>query len=552
MSSPAVLPIPSEFAFEWESPDEALRFWTADLMHWPNGLSPLSATMDMPAFGRGLNKAAETLCMPFSAMDFKYVNGYVYTSVVPYSLDPAAMEARMGQMQSKMMEHVPGLLDRWYASYEPEVRSINDDTLHADYAKLGDGDLSGLIQALVDKREREGELHFLAVFPAGGAVTFYEDMYTQLIGTPATGEHLQLLQGFPNKSVEFAIELWRLAKEARSRPVVWQALQKLPAQDAHDALGKESETRAFHDAVEEFLGTYGWRSNELDVASTTWKEDPTNVYRLLREYGLREDYDLEEEQRSLTAARRAREKVVREKAAGAGEMAKLFEMALTGAQQYLPIQEDHNFWIDQQGVAVQRVPVLEAGGRLVAAGRLTDASDVFFLRYDELQDALRGGKGDLRPLVEQRRQEHARHMAMKPPAAVGTPPPPEMADNPMMTKFFGGLPPENPDPRLINGNAASGGTYTGTARVIMSLEDSDRLRQGEVLVCPATMPPWTPLFAIASAVVTDHGGILSHTAIVAREYQIPAVIGTKVGTSLIQDGQTITVDGDAGTVRLEA
>jgi pyruvate,water dikinase len=188
----------------------------------------------------------------------------------------------------------------------------------------------------------------------------------------------------------------------------------------------------------------------------------------------------------------------------------------------------------------------------VAAGRLTDASDVFFLRYDELQDALRGGKGDLRPLVGQRRQEHARHMAMKPPAAVGTPPPPEMADNPMMTKFFGGLPPESSDPRLINGNAASAGTYTGTARVIMSLEDSDRLRQGDVLVCPATMPPWTPLFAIASAVVTDHGGILSHTAIVAREYQIPAVIGTKVGTSLIQDGQTITVDGDAGTVRLEA
>ena len=71
-------------------------------------------------------------------------------------------------------------------------------------------------------------------------------------------------------------------------------------------------------------------------------------------------------------------------------------------------------------------------------------------------------------------------------------------------------------------------------------------------MCPATMPPWTPLFAIASGVVTDHGGILSHTAIVAREYQIPAVVGTKVGTSLIQDGQKITVDGTAGTVKMES
>jgi pyruvate,water dikinase len=87
--------------------------------------------------------------------------------------------------------------------------------------------------------------------------------------------------------------------------------------------------------------------------------------------------------------------------------------------------------------------------------------------------------------------------------------------------------------------------------VVLSLDDSDRLALGEVLVCPATMPPWTPLFGIAAAVVTDHGGVLSHTAIVAREYQIPAVVGTKVGTSLIQDGQKITVDGGNGTVKLE-
>ena len=73
----------------------------------------------------------------------------------------------------------------------------------------------------------------------------------------------------------------------------------------------------------------------------------------------------------------------------------------------------------------------------------------------------------------------------------------------------------------------------------------------EILVCPATMPPWTPLFGLAKAVVTDHGGILSHTAIVAREYRIPAVVGTKIATTTVRDGQTITVDGAAGTVRLE-
>jgi pyruvate,water dikinase len=139
---------------------------------------------------------------------------------------------------------------------------------------------------------------------------------------------------------------------------------------------------------------------------------------------------------------------------------------------------------------------------------------------------------------------------MKPPPALGTRPPVE-EDNPMVSKFFGAPPPENPDPRIINGNAASAGKVTATARVILTLDDADRLRPGEILVCPATMPPWTPLFAVAAGVVTDHGGVLSHTAIVAREYQIPAVVGTKVATTLISDGQTITVDGTAGTVKLE-
>ena len=142
-------------------------------------------------------------------------------------------------------------------------------------------------------------------------------------------------------------------------------------------------------------------------------------------------------------------------------------------------------------------------------------------------------------------------MKVKPPAALGTPPPEDVAENPMYAKFFGRQPPESPDPRIINGNAASSGKVTGTARVVMSLDSQDRLAPGEILVCPATMPPWTPLFGIAAAVVTDHGGVLSHTAIVAREYQIPAVVGTKMGTALIRDGQTITVDGSAGTVKLE-
>src|SRR3989337_2074096 len=203
-SLPQPLPVPDDFRFEWDSPEEATRFWTADLMHWPNGISTLSATMDMPAFVPGLLKAADTLCMPFDSKrsDFKVINGYVYNSFTPYSTDPQEMTRRMAQMQAQMGKHIPGLLDRWRDEYEPEVREINDETLNGDYGKLGDRDLSALLETLTEKREREGELHFLAVFPAGGAVMFFERVYSNLFGEPDGSEHLQLLQGFPNKSVE--------------------------------------------------------------------------------------------------------------------------------------------------------------------------------------------------------------------------------------------------------------------------------------------------------------------------------------------------------------
>jgi pyruvate,water dikinase len=426
---------------------------------------------------------------------------------------------------------------------------INDKTYTNDYKQFTDEDLSAYLEAIQALREREGEIHFLAVFPAMGGVAFFEETYTELFGAPKSGEHYQLLQGFPNKSTETAIALAQLAGEARSRPQVLQLLRSTPLDAVHSKLDSAEGGSAFRGAVQEFLDNYGWRANELDIAETTWAEQPGPVYNLIREYAARDDYDPEEEQRSLAAARQAREKLLEDKLSG--EDLGKFKMSLMAAQQYLPIQEDHNFWIDQVGVCVQRLPVLEAARRLVAAGKIDEESDVFLLEYAELQDAIRGGAGDLRELVQRRKVEREENRNLAPPEALGTPPPVQ-EENPMLSKFFGARPEKNPDPRVINGNGASAGKTTGTARVIMSLDDAERLNHGEVLVCPATMPPWTPLFAVASAVVTDHGGVLSHTAIVAREYQIPAVVGTKVGTSLIKDGSTITVDGGEGTVRMES
>jgi phosphoenolpyruvate synthase/pyruvate phosphate dikinase len=119
-------------------------------------------------------------------------------------------------------------------------------------------------------------------------------------------------------------------------------------------------------------------------------------------------------------------------------------------------------------------------------------------------------------------------------------------------RFFGIGTPPSEDASIVTGIAASPGVVRGRARVILQLADSDEFEAGEILVCGLTAPPWTPLFAIAGAVVTDTGGILSHSAICAREFAIPCVTGTNVGTAVIPDGAMITVDGGRGIVTIES
>ena len=139
-------------------------------------------------------------------------------------------------------------------------------------------------------------------------------------------------------------------------------------------------------------------------------------------------------------------------------------------------------------------------------------------------------------------------MRVLPPTDIGDgpKPPPGPTDT-----FLGRMKTEPDPPGMVIGIAGSPGVIRGTARFIGDLSEADRLEPGEILLTYSTAPPWTPLFAIAGGIVTDSGGVVSHCAVVAREFGIPAVVGTRNGTATIKDGMTITVDGTTGTVTLE-
>ena len=136
---------------------------------------------------------------------------------------------------------------------------------------------------------------------------------------------------------------------------------------------------------------------------------------------------------------------------------------------------------------------------------------------------------------------------------IGSLPPGPPPDDPVsraVIKMFGGHPRESASADVFHGMPGSPGVAQGRVRILRSLADGEAFEHGEVLVAETTAPPWTPLFGRAAAIVTDAGGILSHCAVVAREYLIPAVVGTKCATTVLHDGQLVEVDGTSGTVRI--
>ena len=171
------------------------------------------------------------------------------------------------------------------------------------------------------------------------------------------------------------------------------------------------------------------------------------------------------------------------------------------------------------------------------------------LHVAEVKEAMAGQ--DKQAVVAERRREMEHFATVVPPPAIGVPPPPTDPIDDVLFRFFGAPVDLSNDPSVINGTAASPGVARGPAKVVRDLTEASKVKPGDVLVCEMTLPPWTPLFSTACAVVADTGGILSHCAIVAREYRIPCVVGTGIGTVQIKDGMMLTVDGSKGIVRIE-
>jgi pyruvate,water dikinase len=372
----------------------------------------------------------------------------------------------------------------------------------------------------------------------GGFLTY--GLAGQLLRGQATPEELDVIRrSLPhNPTTEMDLELWALAERVRADEAAARAVGGRDVAALADAYRAGALPSVLQSELSAFLARYGHRGvAEIDAGVPRWSEDPAHILGVLANYLQLDDPGLAPD-RQFERARLEAEAMVRELARRAGRCnrarGRLVRFLLTRARDLMGVRERPKFFFVQL-IARTREHLWRVGEALVRAGRIEMAEDVFFLSLPEARRALDGT--DLRATIAARRasyqQELHRRRVPRILLSDGTEPAAQTASA----------------DGALRGTPASAGTATAKARVILKPTGA-RLEPGEILVAPSTDPGWTPLFLTAGGLVMEMGGAMSHGAVVAREYGIPAVVGVAGAIDQIATGQTITVDGTAGTVTL--
>jgi pyruvate,water dikinase len=364
-----------------------------------------------------------------------------------------------------------------------------------------------------------------------------------LNGLATDDERQAVLRSLPyNPTTEMDLALWQLAQPIRIDPGTAQIFHDTPlerlAQDYHDGALPPTLQRG----LAGFLQTYGHRGiAEIDLGLPRWREDPTHLLGVLANYLERTNPELAPDVQFQHGAEAAEAMVVEltRRAARKGWLrGKLVEFFLRRVRALLGLREVPKFCLMILFDQIREL-LWPVGQELAEAGRLEQAEDIFFLTLPEAREALAGT--DLRPVVREHHASYEQELKRRHIPRV------LLSDG---TEPTAGVHTAGAAEGLLTGTPASAGTVTAKARVILDPTGA-RLEPGEILVAPSTDPGWTPLFLTASGLVMEMGGAMSHGAVVAREYGIPAVVGVPAATERISSGQQITVDGSAGTVSLE-
>ena len=514
--------------------------WTYDASHYPEPMSPLSADVWFWAMGLGIQAAARDLRAPFGGFDtMVHGGGWAYERELEPMWEPDAERLERAALE---------VAERWERELRPRSHEITEELRRLRPERADPREALAAFDRMLELVREQWHIHFATVIPVHAARELLHDAYVELLGKRDELEPYRLLEGLPNETLEADEKLWEVAEVARSLDVA-DVIAELPGPAALERLATTHHGREVLAALGEYLQRFGGRSRLHELSEPREAERPDLVLESVRLF-IEHPRDLRAERRARARERDELEVSVLERIADARERTRFAEL-LQRVKAAVALEETHAYHIDYPGLAATREALIGFGRRLVAEGRLDRLDDVFMLRRDELRAGLSEPWGDpLQELAAVRAAEREQARARMPAPFLGAPPDPHAEIPPMVAKFYGVPGTASRDADSVRGTGASAGEATGIARVVRGPEDFARVSAGEVLVCTTTTPAWTPIFSSIAALVTDSGGILCHAAVVAREYGLPAVVGTEAATSAIPDGALVRVDGESGVVRI--
>ena len=560
------------FPISWDSETEKDFFWVYDDLHIPHPVSPMF--FDIGGWWLSCDHMFRRFGTPF-AVDWlaKNVNGYVYTTAVPadpglhiegteYSSRYQARVPKDDSFAQNMGAYLDTVLpvygehfaDWWRDRLVPEMRRnfayLEEQLDRADQMTLAE--TATLLEDAIDIHDRHWKIHWMLNFAQLSATLNLRAVMERTRGS-IDEELLGRLQNSASDRNWDSIEaLWRMKNEVRDDTELRAAFEPEDTKAISSALrGSERGRRFISERIEPYQREFGWHAVwSHEFIFPTVREEMEPVLELIRGY-LTSDYDYPS---AIDAMRKDIEAASRQILDGLdGDALEEMQAANAVNLRMAPLTPDHHFYIDQGANAHVRLVLLAVGQKLVEAGRLDTPDDVLFLRYNELRMLIGSPDAvDARGLVAERRAEREAAKQVHPRDWVGTVTPSQLAF-PYLVNW--GYPERfhrqaSDDETRIEGIAGSPGMIEGTARVVMTTDEFDQVRDGDILVCQMTNPAWVVLFTKIAGLVTDTGGTTSHPAVLSREFGIPAVIGTSIATKRIATGDRIRVDGSTGVVEV--
>ena len=555
------------------------RFWFWDSMHWGKAMTPWDSTFfELAIASLSQMNSRHYRIPPADGVDFRILYGYAYLS--PVGVDPANIEARVPQFMERAGHYFGNwddLYDKWLVKVKDtiaEIEAIDFSPLPEmeELSVITDGIGYGSGYELIRQYNQFKDLILKAWNYHFEFLNLGYAAYLDFFGFCKEAFPSIPDLGIAKMVAGVEVDLFRPNEELKVLAQKAIDLGLARAFDDPDNVSLEGDAgaqwQAAWDAVKDpwFNFTSG---NGFYHFDKIWVENREIPYAFVKDYIAKLEAG-DDISRPIEAIRAERDRIVEEyrDLLSTDEDREAFDGKLGLARVVFPYVENHNFYIEHWTMSVVWRKVRELGATLAKDGLLSADDDLLFLRRDEVNELLWDYYSNWAvnspsvsaqhwaPIVAKRREIHAKLSAWEAPKALGEPP--EVITEPF-TIMLWGITSESVENWLgsdevaeneLAGMAASPGAAEGVARIIHDPSEVNDLEDGEILVAPITAPSWAPVFPKIQACVTDIGGMMSHAAIVCREYGVPAVTGTGFGTNKIKTGDRIRVDGSTGKVTI--